>query len=83
MNYIQTIDMDLQEPLKESEHQPPVSFISKERHSATTPEVLSDHWHISIAHAKVTLKVTTRKLLRSALVPLAQRYRVDRMFETP
>ena len=83
MNYIQPGELDFQGTLKESEYLPPVSFISKECHSATTPEVLSNCWLISIAQAKMTLKSTPRKLLRSALMHLAQRYRVDRVFETP
>ena len=82
MNSIQTGDLDLQGPLSYSEHRPPVRFISKDLHSATTPEVLSDRWRISIAQAKITLKYTTSKLLPTAFMPLAQRYRVYRMFET-
>ena len=83
MNSIQPGELDFQGPLKESEHQPPVSFISKKRHSAITTEIFSNCWHISIVQAKMTLKATTRKLLRSSLVPLEKIYRVDRMFETP
>ena len=45
-----------------------------------TPEDLSERWCISVAQAALTLKATTRKLVRSALMPLARRYRVDRMF---
>ena len=82
MNYIQPGEIDFQGHLKESEHQPSVSFISKERHPETDPDVLIDSWHISITQAKMTLKATTRKLLRSALMPMEQRYIFDRMFET-
>ena len=34
-----------------------------------------------MAQAALTLRATTRKLVRSALMPLARRYRVDRMFQ--
>ena len=83
MNSMQPEEINFQGPLKEIEDQPPVSFISKERHSETTPEVLSDCWHISIAQARVTLKAITRKLLRSAMMDLAKRYIVVRNFDTP
>lgn len=68
-------------PLEASEISPPHTFLSSERHSNTTPEVLSERWGLSVAQAALTLKATTRKLVRSALMPLARRYRVDRMFE--
>ena len=66
--------------LKENELQPMKTFISKERHSSVTPEDLSERWCISVAQAELTLKATTRRLLRSAIMPIARRYRVDRMF---
>jgi hypothetical protein len=68
-------------PLNEHEIQPPHTFLSQDRHSRTTPEELSERWGLSIAQAKLTLKATTRNLVRSALMPLARRYRVDRMFQ--
>ena len=42
--------------------------------------LLSDWWGISVAQAILTLKDTTQKYVKSALLPLARRYRVDRMF---
>jgi hypothetical protein len=68
-------------PLEEHEMMPPHTFLSKDRHSRTTPEELSERWGLSVAQAALTLKATTRRLIRSALMPLARRYRVDRMFE--
>jgi hypothetical protein len=68
-------------PLEEHEIMPIRTFLSKDRHSRTTPEELSERWGLSIAQAALTLKATTRRLVRSALMPLARRYRVDRMFE--
>jgi hypothetical protein len=69
-------------PLEEHEIMPPHTFLSKDRHSRTTPEELSEKWGLSIAQAALTLKATTRRLIRSALMPLARRYWVDdRMFE--
>jgi hypothetical protein len=68
-------------PLNEHDIQAPHTFLSSERHSRTTPEELSERWGLSIVQATLTLKATTRKLVRSALMPLARRYRVDRMFQ--
>ena len=68
-------------PLEEGEILPPKTFLSSERHSKTTPEDLSERWGLSVAQAALTLKATTRRLIRSALMPLARRYRVDRMFQ--
>jgi hypothetical protein len=69
-------------PLEEHETLPPHTFLSKDRHSRTTPEdELNERWGLSIAQAALTLKGTTRRLVRSALMPLARRCQVDRVFE--
>lgn len=57
------------------------TFHSKERHSDVSPENLSERWGISLHAAKETLKRTTQRILRSAVLPLARRYRADRMFK--
>ena len=59
----------------------PQTFLSKNRYSSTTAEDLSEIWGLSIYQAALTLKATTQKLTRSALMPLAQRYRSDLMFD--
>ena len=56
------------------------TFESKERHTSVTPEDLSERWHIGIGQARETLKRTTHKLVRSAVMPLSRRYKADRMF---
>jgi hypothetical protein len=56
------------------------TFQSSDRHSDVTPNDLSERWGISIATATKTLKKTTQKFLRSAVLPLARRYRADRVF---
>ena len=78
-------------PNKESQHASatpqdiglPRTFLSANRHSSTTPEDLSETWGLSLAQATLTLKATTQKLVRSAIMPLARRYRADRMFDVP
>ena len=67
-------------PLSEDEMNSPPTYISTERHSDISPEDLSERWQLSIAQAKLTLGATTQRLSRSAVMPIARRYRVDRMF---
>ena len=57
------------------------TFQSKSRHTDVSPEDLSQRWHISVAQAAKTIKCTTQKFLRSAILPLSRRYRSDRMFD--
>ena len=56
------------------------TFQSTDRHSDVTPQSLSERWGISLAAATKTLQKTTQRFLRSAILPLSRRYRVDRMF---
>ena len=74
-------ELDASGPLDEFELKPRKTFLLADRHSRTTPEELSKNWGISVAQAALTLKATTRNLVRSAIMPLARRYRVDQMFE--
>ena len=57
------------------------TFESSARHTDVSPEDLSERWGISLATAIKTLKSTTQKFLRSAILPLSRRYRTDRMFQ--
>ena len=59
------------------------TFRSKDRHSTVTPSDLSERWYIGLGQATQTLKVTTQQLMRSAILPLARRYRADRIFIRP
>ena len=59
------------------------TFQSKERHSTVTPSDLSERWYIGLGQATQTLKATTQRLMRSTILPLARRYRADRMFIRP
>ena len=59
----------------------PRTFLSSKRHSRTTPEDLSKRWGLSLAQVALTVKATTQRLTRSAFMPLAQRYRANRMFD--
>lgn len=57
------------------------TFISTERHPAVTAESLSENWGIGIEQAKATLTATRQQGTRSAILPLARRYRTDRHFD--
>ena len=59
----------------------PRTFLSDNIHSSTTTEDLSERWVLSISQSELTLNATTQKLTISEIMPLAQRYRADRMFE--
>ena len=61
----------------------PLTFVSGDRKSDVTPEALADKWHIGLETAKQTLKNTTQRILRSALLPLSRRYKADRIFQLP
>mmetsp|Transcript_17331 Transcript_17331/g.42358 ORF Transcript_17331/g.42358 Transcript_17331/m.42358 type:complete len:358 (+) Transcript_17331:1030-2103(+) len=59
------------------------TFVSTERHTKVTAEILSDRWGISLDRARATLRATLQRGTRSAILPLARRYRADRMFDRP
>lgn len=59
------------------------TFQSKKRHTDVSPQDLSERWHIGIGQATETLKRTTQRFVRSAVLPLGRRYRADRMFQLP
>ena len=56
------------------------TFQLKERHSSVPPSDLSERWYIGLGQTTQTIKVTTQQLMRCAILPLARRYRADRMF---
>jgi hypothetical protein len=56
------------------------TFVSDERHEKITASMLAERFGISIPRAQRTLRVTTQRGMRSAILPIARRYRADRMF---
>ena len=64
-------------PITDMELYPHNTFISKERNSQKNPEDISKIWGISLSQAALTLKSTTRKLVRLAIMTLAYIYRAD------
>lgn len=56
------------------------TFVSSSRHTDVTPIALSERWGISLTTAAQTIKKTTQKFMRSAILPLSRRYEADRMF---
>ena len=59
------------------------TFVSNERHTAVTAAELSERWCIGLAQATNTIRITTQRGTRSAILPLSRRYRADRVFERP
>ena len=57
------------------------TLISSDRHSKLTAETLAEHWCIGPKRAQATLKATLHKGTRSAILPIARRYRADRMYQ--
>ena len=57
------------------------TFASKERHPAViTKETLSVQWNIGLVQAQQTLKVTTQRGVRSAILSLSRQCCTDRMY---
>ncbi|KAI2506215.1 hypothetical protein MHU86_8250 [Fragilaria crotonensis] len=56
------------------------TFRSNERHPMISSKQLSERWAIGLNQAKQTIKVTTQRGARSAILPLSRRYRTDRMY---
>ena len=54
------------------------NYTSTERHAKITPETLAESFGIGITRAQDTMRVTTQRGTRSALLPLSRRYRADR-----
>jgi hypothetical protein len=56
------------------------TFVSDERHVKVTAELVAERFGISPVRAQRTLRVTTQRGVRSAILPISRRYRADRMF---
>ena len=56
------------------------TFVSTDRHLQQTAENLAELWGIGLIRAKATLKATTQRGTRSAILPLSRRYRADRRY---
>ena len=48
-----------------------------------TPEDISNRWFIGLSQASKSIKDTMQHILRSAVLPLACRYKTNRMYERP
>ena len=59
------------------------TFHSAERKQNVSAADISERWFIGLRQAADTIKATSQRLLCSAILPLARRYRADRMYEQP
>ena len=56
------------------------TFISTERHTRLTAESISEKFGTGLARARATLRATTQRGVRSAILPIRRRCRADRKF---
>ena len=56
------------------------TFVSNERHAKVSAELVAERFGIGPLRAQRTLRVTTQRGVRSAILPLSRRYRADRLF---
>ena len=76
--------VQIHDPLQLKEDVPSSkTFHTSERKSMVSALDLSERWFIDLKQATQTIKSTSQWLLRSAILPLARRYRADRMYERP
>lgn len=56
------------------------TMISSDRHSKLTVDTLAELWCIGPKCAQATIDATSQRYTRSAILPIARRYRADRMY---
>lgn len=56
------------------------TFTSTERHAKLTADIISERFGVGIERARATIRATTQRGVRSAILPISRRYRADRMF---
>jgi len=56
------------------------TFVSDERHTKVSAELIAERFGIGPIRAQRTLRVTTQRGIRSAILPISRRYRADRIF---
>ena len=59
------------------------TFVSTDRHTTVTAETIAKNFLIGPDRAKQTSMTTTQRGTRSAILPIARRYRADRMYNLP
>ena len=76
--------VQIHDPLQLKEDVPSAkTFHTSERKSTLSASDLSQRWFIGLKQATQTIKSTSQRLLRLAILPLARRYRADRMYKRP
>ena len=76
--------VQIHDPLQLKEDVPSSkTFHTSECKSTVSASDVSERWFICLKQATQTIKSTSQRLLRSAILPLAQRYRADRMYKCP
>ena len=57
------------------------TMVSTERHTKLKASEIAELWGIGPRRAEDTIKATTQRGTRSAIMPISRRYRADRMFQ--
>ena len=57
------------------------TFVSTDRHTQVNADTLAERFCIGPERARATLRATTQRGMRSAILPISRRYRADRMFD--
>jgi hypothetical protein len=56
------------------------TFVSNKRHAKVSAELIAERFGIGPTRAQRTMRVTTQRGVRSAILPISRRYRADRVF---
>ena len=64
-----------------ADKQEPRTVVQSRRHSSVSPQELSERFGIGNIQAQRTLRVTTQRGMRSAILPLSRRYRANRFLK--
>ena len=76
---IESVHIDCRNDMETSNTRIAAEVVSNSRHSAITPERVSQVFGVGLNTAKQTIAVTTQKGVRRAIHPLNRRYRVDHL----
>ena len=79
-SYIQKLKSD-QQTYGLTDAPPRNSFVSDERHNKLNADGLAENWCIGPIKAMATLRATTQRFKRSAILPISRRYRTDRFYD--
>ena len=60
----------------------PLTSVSTERHQRLSEHLVAERFGIGLERARATIRATTQKGIRSAIMPLSRMYKTDRFYHT-